>query len=328
MKMKKNLFLLAAVLLGMTACSNNDEIVEEPAVKGIPMTLTASIGSPSSTRTAYEWDGTNKILKVTWKSGDKVSLVSYDADGVAKTNDIFTTTGSGSSAQFTGTYTGSTTAPRVCVVYPALTKEDEYEFYYEDNITNRVFSISKTTEKCAVNFSNAQQRGNNDLSHLPYYDLMYGVVSDLSNPSAELTKLTCVYRLELDATDVAEGANIDEYVGVSTTVAARVFKMSDVDANSNFTYGGVDMTKWESSSAFDGNTGKFSLDDGEGNAMKKVAGVNNIIVYIPVLATGEKIPSGTEIGIYGSRSLDKRITAKSELSLTEPGKVYIFKVKL
>ena len=66
--MKKNLFLLAAALFGLAACSNNDEIVEEPAVRGIPMTLTASIGSPSSTRTAYEWDGTNKILNVRYIS--------------------------------------------------------------------------------------------------------------------------------------------------------------------------------------------------------------------------------------------------------------------
>lgn len=321
MKMKKNLFLLAAALFGLAACSNNDEIVEEPAVKGIPMTLTASIGSPSSTRTAYEWDGTNKILKVTWKSGDKVSLVSYDASGVAQTNDIFTTTGSGSSAQFTGTYTGSETASRVCVVYPALTEADEYEFYYEDNASNRVFSISKTTGKCTVAFNYPTQSGNDDPSYLAYYDLMYGVVLDLSNPSVELTKLTCVYRVEVDVTSVADGYGVGD-VGIATSESVKVFKLYDDNANSNFTYDGANMVKWESSSeGFGFDTGKFSIKNGS-SSLKKTAGMDKVIAYIPVLATGKKIPSGTELRICNTSS---SITTKSELSLTEPGKVYVFK---
>gem|GEM_PF-1320437 len=108
-------------MLALAACQKIQETVpaeEENTVEGIEVKLIATIG----TDTKVTYTDESNVLKAAWAAGDKVSVISLDAEGNVLHNDIFTADAAGKSAAFSGTFTGAADAASVAVYYPAFTE--------------------------------------------------------------------------------------------------------------------------------------------------------------------------------------------------------------
>ena len=120
-KLKKNmimrkfkLFTIAAAVLMMAACSNDDRSLQPQAKPGQTQ-FTATIAAPNScsTRTTYSESG--DVISVTWNVGDEIALVH---DGVKDIVKVETVNGDGS-ATIKGSLTGATNGAKVVLAYPA-----------------------------------------------------------------------------------------------------------------------------------------------------------------------------------------------------------------
>jgi len=120
-KLKKNmimrkfkLFTIAAAVLMMAACSNDDRSLQPQAKPGQTQ-FTATIAAPNScsTRTTYSESG--DVISVTWNVGDEIALVH---DGVKDIVKVETVNGDGS-ATIKGNLTGATNGAKVVLAYPA-----------------------------------------------------------------------------------------------------------------------------------------------------------------------------------------------------------------
>ena len=120
-KLKKNmimrkfkLFTIAAAVLMMVACSNDDRSLQPQAKPGQTQ-FTATIAAPNSfsTRTTYSESG--DVISVTWNVGDEIALVH---DGVKDIVKVETVNGDGS-ATIKGNLTGATNGAKVVLAYPA-----------------------------------------------------------------------------------------------------------------------------------------------------------------------------------------------------------------
>ena len=120
-KLKKNmimrkfkLFTIAAAVLMMAACSNDDRSLQPQAKPGQTQ-FTATIAAPNScsTRTTYSESG--DVISVTWNVGDEIALTH---DGVKDIVKVETVNGDGS-ATIKGNLTGATNGAKVVLAYPA-----------------------------------------------------------------------------------------------------------------------------------------------------------------------------------------------------------------
>ena len=120
-KLKKNmimrkfkLFTIAAAVLMMAACSNDDRSLQPQAKPGQTQ-FTATIAAPNScsTRTTYSESG--DVISVTWNVGDEIALIH---DGVKDIVKVETVNGDGS-ATIKGNLTGATNGAKVVLAYPA-----------------------------------------------------------------------------------------------------------------------------------------------------------------------------------------------------------------
>ena len=126
--MKKTLFWIASLSICLMACNKIDSEAPENPIdpETHEVTLKADIQSDPETRANYEIKGTG--LKCTWASGDKITLVTYNADDHSSTlatiDNLTLASGSGkTSGTFTGTITGTPGAYYI-VVYPAVTQTE------------------------------------------------------------------------------------------------------------------------------------------------------------------------------------------------------------
>lgn len=119
-KLKKNmimrkfkLFTIAAAVLMMAACSNDDRSLQPQAKPGQTQ-FTATIAAPNScsTRTTYSESG--DVISVTWNVGDEIALIH---DGVKDIVKVETVNGDGS-ATITGSLTRATNGAKVILAYP------------------------------------------------------------------------------------------------------------------------------------------------------------------------------------------------------------------
>lgn len=121
--MKKFLFVFVAVLASLVSCQNAENLTVEvtPEVKGVPMTLKASIKGDFGTKVTYN-PGEPTGLKVDWDATETISVVTLTGSGQFLSSDTFTSTGVAGrpEAEFTGTFTGGATPAQVLVIYPAL----------------------------------------------------------------------------------------------------------------------------------------------------------------------------------------------------------------
>jgi hypothetical protein len=111
---KFKLFTIAAAVLMMAACSNDDRSLQPQAKPGQTQ-FTATIAAPNScsTRTTYSESG--DVISVTWNVGDEIALVH---DGVKDIVKVETVNGDGS-ATIKGNLTGATNGAKVVLAYPA-----------------------------------------------------------------------------------------------------------------------------------------------------------------------------------------------------------------
>ncbi len=120
----KKIFLLAALALTMAACSNEDNITEQPAeVRGIPFSATITTGG--ATRALSGPDATTKVITATWAENEEVALV-YEVSGETKvTKAIVKTVSDGTDGKTAGTATinatldaNVTNGTNVTLIYP------------------------------------------------------------------------------------------------------------------------------------------------------------------------------------------------------------------
>ena len=108
------LVMAAALTTGMTACSNDDNIIDEPILTGpktYTLTVAATKGDDATTR-ALSLDGTT--LNATWAAGETVRVYSITGEGYseAESSDpvaTLTAQGSGVTTTLAGTFIGSYT---------------------------------------------------------------------------------------------------------------------------------------------------------------------------------------------------------------------------
>ena len=112
----KKIFLLAALALTMAACSNEDNITEQPAeVRGIPFSATITTGG--ATRALSGPDGENKI-QAAWATGEHVALV-YEVGGTTIVTDAEVTKQTDNSATINATLDANVTnGTNVTLIYP------------------------------------------------------------------------------------------------------------------------------------------------------------------------------------------------------------------
>lgn len=222
--MKRSIVLWAALLMIAVSCEKN---IPETEVCGIPMTLTATIGS-DETRLSFTDDETNKVIKTLWEAGDKLSVVSIGSDYTVIANDIFTTNSAGNSVDFTGTFTGGEAAVKIMVYYPAMT-----ESYSQSNGTNwgapsynggfnshgALYNICVGDKYIHRNSGNFLQRTANSTDHMK--DLMIlagaGNMNDIRNNSLTVTMEHNLYVFKVNLTFPTEDDIIRHVELVRTT---------------------------------------------------------------------------------------------------------------
>lgn len=142
------LISITALVLTMTACSNDDNEITTPAqpseARGIPFTATITMGGSTATRSLGEPDGDGKI-QATWTSGEHVALV-YQVSGTTVVTDAEVTAVDNGSGKKMGTISATldanvTTGTAVTLIYPYsavnLTAGDDYGKVKSDLFTGQ-----------------------------------------------------------------------------------------------------------------------------------------------------------------------------------------------
>ena len=125
------MMVCTAVLIG--SCQKPAPKVKE----GIPMTIQASVATPASTKTAYDYTD-DRTLEGFWDSNEAITVVSFGQNGITAV-DTFTSTGEKGrkKAEFSGTWTGNE-GDRIICLYP------DVESYAGDSIFHGVRQGSPT----------------------------------------------------------------------------------------------------------------------------------------------------------------------------------------
>ena len=113
----KKIFLLAALALTMAACSNEDNMTDQPAeVRGIPFSATITTGG--ATRALSGPDNTTKVITATWAENEEVALV-YEVSGETKVTKAIVKTVSDGTATINATLDENVTnGTNVTLIYP------------------------------------------------------------------------------------------------------------------------------------------------------------------------------------------------------------------
>ena len=114
--MKKTFIIAISALSIFSSCDKSREDNASPRM--IPLTISATIGDPD-TKVSYALN--ENVLETAWENGDQLSVISVNGSGQILHNDIFSTTGSGKTATFTGSITDDANTYQLYVYYPALT---------------------------------------------------------------------------------------------------------------------------------------------------------------------------------------------------------------
>jgi len=333
--MKKHIFIGAALLAILAvSCDKADVPSSEPAAKGIPMTLTATIVS-ADTKVDVVDDETNKVLKCNWEVGDKVSVISLDASNNVLANDIFDATAAGKTAAFNGTFTGGSAA-RVVVIYPALTggTGSATERWHSDPSHNGTYinvgilqGVYESYNAMQLSTSYYLQRVLNSAEHLENYLVMSGEAdkTDLSTNklTVDLVHRTAVLKVKL--TLPASGKTIKRVTVYANKADATQFKyvrygwLTFETITSTF-YGN------DSSNSMGMNLGA-SIDGGNGSGLT-VSGTT-ATVYIPFVPNGDTgevtFNSGDKLTVrvlYSSTDSDDAELVFSSDKTVQAGKLY------
>ena len=181
----------------MTACaavllSSCQQQISTPEVKkGIPMTIQASVAAPPVTKTLYEYDTDDKVLKGYWDSEEVITVVSFDQNGITAV-DTFTSSGEygRKKAEFSGTWTGNA-GDRIICLYPSM------DSYAGNSIFDGVREGSPTIYMRNLSTASGALQ-HDDPSSISDVDLMLGeVVIDGDVAHVYLKHMFAVFRIEV-----------------------------------------------------------------------------------------------------------------------------------
>ena len=137
------LFFMAALALTFAACSNDDNIIQNPVqqpakAEGIPFTATISMGESASTR-ALSDNGTK--IEATWATGEKVALI---YNGVK--DEMTVSAVNAGMATITGTITGSPSGgDAVTIIYPSDAADGTTGNVKSDWLSSQVGTLKGTS---------------------------------------------------------------------------------------------------------------------------------------------------------------------------------------
>lgn len=292
------------------------------------------------TRTDYSQDG--GAIKGVWEKNDKVSVLSYKGRKV-QTCDTFTTSESGSSVTFTGTYTGDSDADMTKIIYPALTSTGTIDEVtgWADPLVSGMYSGHRfcildanryDNYRCAFDFSFASQPTDGSPSFLKYYDYMDATVTDITNvTSASMEKNISVIRAVINTASIPAGTIMKR---VRVTNSASVFSTSGrytdavkFNSSPDYTYG-VEVYLGKNSSG-EGSISSFS-------GITKSASDNELVVYLPfmsnngkntVLSSGNSLTITVFCGADGDIEYSKTSTLSKDLVI-HPGGCFTLKASV
>ena len=327
--MKKFFLIIAAALTAAASCQKNDTVPASTEIKYNPidLTLTASIEG-AGTKVSYTEE--SNVLKAAWEKGDLISLVALDRSGDVLSNDVFSATGSGSSTQFSGSYSNPNNAASVAVFYPALTEGEgsdstpwHSKFYDENQCFGTLYDLKKNAQYISWGSAYQLQTKNADPSSLKNAVVMRGKVSDVSSlvsGKASATVKSCCYVIKAKIKVPSPFKDVN-YILFKTTEGTEITMSGWTNANDKF---GV--------ASYGNKYNNICIGLGEYLVKATTSGTGitpedgSIIAYLVGYGTDSyKITTGTTLTVsIKSTSGKKKETTKtltSGISL-EPGKMY------
>lgn len=237
--MKKFFLIIAAALTAAASCQKNDTVPASTEIKYNPidLTLTASIEG-AGTKVSYTEE--SNVLKAAWEKGDQISLVALNGSGNVLSNDVFSATGSGSSTQFSGSYSNPNNAASVAVFYPALTEGDgestpwHSKFYDENQCCGTLYDLKKNAKYIYWGDAYQLQTKNADPSSLKNAVVMRGEVSDITSlvsGEASATVKNCCYVIKMNIKMPSAFSNAQQ---ITLKASAPISHDGWTYANSNF----------------------------------------------------------------------------------------------
>ena len=219
--MKKTLFCLTVLTAALVSCQKNEMPASEE-VRGIPMTLTASLPGELVTKTTVSPDVTG--LKSTWDAEESISVVTLDETGKLLSVDTFTSIGDAgrTNAEFAGEFHGGDSPAKVIVIYPAL--EETGGFYrtpaykaYDGDSYSLLSNASKGSyEFSATDNRPMRQASDGDFAHFKNYCVMTGNVNLTDIQSNKLTvtlrNLTTVLKIVATLPESCKGKGLSQII--------------------------------------------------------------------------------------------------------------------
>ncbi len=187
-----SLVLTASTILAFSAC-NKEQLPDKPA--GIPLTISATVGT--QTKTLYEYDQESRVMDVTWREEEAISVISFDNSGITAI-DNFTSTGEEGrdKAEFSGTWTGNP-GDRVICLYPALSTSAGSKLFGTVSEGDASISLNSLTSSVGKIVKETP-------SSLADADVMVGdVVISESSAHVNLVRQICVFRLTVTCATTA-----------------------------------------------------------------------------------------------------------------------------
>ncbi len=338
--MKKSyLIITAAALLAAASCQKSDTAPAAPETRSNPVDIVLSAAiEGADTKVSYTEDA--NVLKSAWEKDDQVSLVAYDSGGNVLSNDIFTATTAGTTAKFSGTYTGPAEAVAVSVLYPALTEGDgsdttpwqsKTKMAGTSTLTGVLFKMVKGKEYISVRVHYQLQRGNADLSNVKEAAVMQGVVTDFAALKAGEAKVT----LKNICYVIKISAKVPSSAG---TVKSVFFQAKKADgSNVSFCFSGWTTVNsfgtyygnpWDSIGLGLGSDFNGASSDGTGISPDSSGYITAYLVGYTGKA--QTLPAGAtlEVSFIGSSALSKSSTPLASDITLEPGKMYRINVDM
>ena len=181
------------------------------------------------------------MLKAAWEKDDQISLVALDRSGNVLSNDVFSATGSGSSTQFSGSYSNPDEAASVAVFYPALTEGDGsdstpwYSKFYDSNQSfGTLCDLKKNNNTITWGSASQLQPKNADPSFLKNMVVMRGEVSDITSlvsGKASATIKNCCYVIKMNIKMPSTFSNAQQ---ITLKASATISHYGWTYAKSNF----------------------------------------------------------------------------------------------
>ena len=197
MKGLNYLILAGLSLVAAISCNKQLAPADEPEVKtGIPMTLTATIGSPD-TKLSFTENG--NVLKGSWDAEESISIVSLDDEGRVLTIDKFTSSGAEGrkSAEFSGELSANA-GETLVAVYPALVDRVEVQGDWRTPESNlRGFKFGEYTMYFSTD--GMRQTADADYSHLAEEPIMINAceISEEGQLVVNLTPYQSILKVDL-----------------------------------------------------------------------------------------------------------------------------------